>query len=507
MSEQNPSTQNLFPLPAFKNLTLTGTMDVCSGAVEYHYAGAGVTAENYEAYCAELTENGYQLYTANEKDGCLYRTYLNRERGMMLHVTYAAFTYAKEQNVTRYQPCIRVVAAPVGNAPLTETRLLEPAAFDRKQTFASYKKITDSRLTSMQFNRELWHMFGSAFIITLEDGSFVVIDGGIDPAYTRAYNEETEKYDLPVSSTGDEDQLYRVLCDLYRLSHGVRPDGKEHRIRLAAWYVTHFHEDHVGNFIKFAEKYGDKIDAERLIANAPSDAECVHSNDPTLRYRDKIPAICSCFHTPMTYYPVQAGWKFYIRNVEFEVLCTHADLYPEVIYTFNDTSTVIRMSVHNTDGNGCVQGTPATILWLGDMQDVGSQFLRATYGADLRSDMVQISHHGWVGCEWSLYQLVAPRCLLWPDSYGKTTSNGVREYYRPKTYDQEWAMVDYRLVHELPSAEYILVNDKQNVTVTLTKDGPQFALDQLYNAAENDQNPVTQYGDLDTISGILRIPH
>jgi len=42
---------------------------------------------------------------------------------------------------------------------------------------------------------------------------------------------------------------------------------------------------------------------------------------------------------------------------------------------------------------------------------------------------------------------------------------------------------------------YIIVNDLQNVTVTITKDGPQFALEDLYNAAENDTNPITEYGD------------
>ena len=282
----------------------------------------------------------------------------------------------------------------------------------------------------------------------------------------------------------------------------MQPDGSEHRIRIAGWYITHYHEDHAGNLLMFAPKYGSLIDADYLIGTAPSVTEYANSYNPTPLYINEIPTICNSFSTPMAYCKVHTGWKFYLRNMELEVLLTHEDLYPQRINSFNDSSTIIRTTIYNTNGSGIPQGTPTTILWLGDLETKGSQFLRASYGSYLRSDMCQVSHHGGNGCEWALYQLAAPRCLLWPNSY-----SFVRQYFRDDTYSSGYSVIDRHLIHDLPTLEYVIVCDKQNVTVTITKNGPQFALDQLYNAMENDTNPVTQYASLDVAGGIFRVTH
>ena len=458
-----------FPQPAYEGLVLTNSADVANNSVEYCYTGTGVTTANYNAYCATLTQNGYALYTENTIEGSIYRTYLNEEKSVTLHVTFAAFSHAAEQKSTLFQPCIRIVSAPVGANPVTRVRLLDQNDFNPEQT---YTKITDTRITAMQFDRDVGN-WGNAFIITLEDGSFVVLDGGHDQ-----------------EGSGDYIRLYRVLCDLYYLAHGHNPDQTENRIRLAAWYLSHAHADHAYNFTRFAENYGSRIDAERLIANFASDSETYNSYDPNPTTRDRVSTICGYFKTRMVYYKVHTGWKFYLRNVECEVLYTHEDLVPERIDLFNETSTVIRMTIYNTDGNGNRQGTPTTAIWLGDLHLKGSEFLRATYGNYLKSDMCQVAHHGYRGCETAFYQLVAPTCLWWPGSFDEVTgymTNGASNLYYRKT--------DYYLRYELTSVRYIIVNDLQNVTVTITKDGPQFALEDLYNAAENDTNPITEYGD------------
>ena len=201
----------------------------------------------------------------------------------------------------------------------------------------------------------------------------------------------------------------------------------------------------------------------------------------------------------MIYYKVRTGWKFYIRNVEFEVLFTHEDLCPERINFFNESSTAIRMTIYNTDGQGNRQGTPTTALWLGDLYVKGSQFLRATYGDYLQSDMCQVAHHGYNGCEWELYQLVQPKCLWWPAAYSEVTG-----WQTSETGNTNGRDVDRHLYYDLTSAQYIIVCDLQNVTVTVTKDGPQYALDRLYNADTTDHT-IGQYGSKTVESGILKI--
>ena len=470
-----------FPQPDYEALMLTASEDVGENSVEYYYSGSGVTTENYEDYCAKLVSAGFELYTANTIEGSVYRTYVSEAKRAMLHVTYAAFSHASEQRVTRYKKAIRIVSSPIGAKALTQARLLGKEAFNPVQTF---ERITDTRITAMQFDRSESKNWGNAFIITLEDGSFVILDGG-------SGNDNV-----------DSQRLYRVLCDLYQLVHGYPANETDHRIKLAAWYLTHDHWDHAGNFVKFAKAYGAKIDAECMIANLTSDSEDFNSYNPNkiIRNSNNI-QILNSFHTNMIYYKVRTGWKFYIRNVEFEVLYTHEDLVPERISYFNDSSTAIRMTIYNTDGQGHKQGTPTTALWLGDTYEKGSQFLRATYGDYLQSDMCQVAHHGYIGCEWELYQLVQPTCLWWPAAYSEVTGEQTDGTSTWKEY-----VVDRHLYYDLTSVEYIIVCDLQNVTVTVTAEGPQYALDRLYNAdIDFNDHTVNQYGSKTVEGGILKI--
>ena len=469
-----------FPLPDYSGLTLTASEDVGQNSVEYYYSGSGVTTANYDNYCSKLAAAGFELYTENTIEGNVYRTYVSEAKKVMLHVTYAAFTHAAEQKVTRYQKAIRIVSSPTGLKPLAQTRLLEKEAFDPVQTF---EKITDTRITAMKFDRsEEVDNMGNAYIITLEDGSFIVLDGGSSH-----------------SGSTDHHRLYRVLRDLYYLAHGYNANETDHRIKLAAGYLSHAHDDHANNFIAFAEAYGQKIDAERMIANLCSDSETYNSYNPQSHVRNNITAITGSFKTRMAYYKVRTGWKFYIRNVGFEVLFTHEDLCPERLDNFNESSTAVRMTIYNTDGQGNRNGTPTTVLWLGDLQLKASQFLRAAYGDYLHSDMGQVAHHGYNGCEWELYQLIAPKCLWWPAGYGEVTGEWIAG-------TSSWApkVVDYHLFYDLTSVEYIIVNDVQNVTVTITAEGPQYALDRLYNADAADHT-IEQYGSKTVESGILKM--
>ena len=482
-----------FPQPAYEGLTLTASEDVGQNSVEYCYTGSGVTTANYNDYCAKLVAAGFELYTENTIEGSVYRTYVSEEKAAMLHVTYAAFTYAKAQNVTRYQKTIRIVSSPTGIKPQTQARLIEKEAFNPVQTF---EKITDTRVTAMQMQRDIGN-FGNAYIITLEDGSFIIIDGGASE-----------------SGSTDHHRMYRVLRDLYYLAHGYTANETDHRIQLAAWYLTHSHGDHAGNFAQFAGTYGQKIDAERMLANLCSDSETNNAYNPNNGVRDNITMYTGSFKTRMAYYKVRTGWKFYIRNVELEVLFTHEDLCPERLYYFNDSSTAIRMTIYNTDGNGNRQGKPTTVLWEGDMFQKGCQFMRATYGSYLKSDMGQVAHHGYAGCDWAYYQLVSPTIMWWPAAYQEAI-----DWSHPNSSNSTYR-INGQVLYQLQSVEYFIFCDLQNITVTITKDGPQMHLYDPDLAAGSDENKtalynadsaysnfpanVTSYGTREVPAGIFR---
>jgi hypothetical protein len=53
-------------------------------------------------------------------------------------------------------------------------------------------------------------------------------------------------------------------------------------------------------------------------------------------------------------------------------------------------------------------------LFLGDLGVEGGQKLLKRYPTELKSDIVQMAHHGQGGVSKNVYQAIAPRICLWP---------------------------------------------------------------------------------------------
>jgi hypothetical protein len=239
---------------------------------------------------------------------------------------------------------------------------------------------------------------------------------------------------------------------------------------------------------------------EKLLANFTSDEEDYNSYNPTHYVRDRLTNVQSLTQKGMKYVKMHTGEKFYLRNMEIEVLYTHEDL-GEVRYDyFNDSSIAFRTTFYSTDGKGQREGVPTSMIWLGDLFQNGSKCMRAMYGAYLKSDMVQFAHHGFQGCELALYRLIAPTCVWWPSSEQffreATNPNGGYWVYR----------TNHAVVNNIESVAYIIVQDTYNTTVTITKDGADYSLKSesetgLFNAGvsaqgyvEDDYSPITKYG-------------
>ena len=111
------------------------------------------------------------------------------------------------------------------------------------------------------------------------------------------------------------------------------------------------------------------------------------------------------------YYKVHTGQRFFIGNLEIEVMYTHEDLHPWSMMFFNNSSTVLRMTAHETDGNGniLIGSNTVDMIVLGDIQARASQMLRATFGDALKTDMVVLAHHGGNGAEAALYEDINAR--------------------------------------------------------------------------------------------------
>ncbi len=458
-----------FPRPTGDGIEYGGSQDVADGSVLYYYTGNGVNAEAYRAYYNILKSAGYTVYTENKIGNNCFATFVNSEKQSTLQVTYAAYEYATGQDAKSYSPCIRIVSANLTSVNLPDLNILDP--------LQTYTKLTESKITSVNLDSP----YGNSYVITLEDGSFIVYDGG--------------SYEDP----DDGDLLYSVLCDLHTSIKGTKPSPSS-PIVIAAWMLSHGHGDHFVGFNNMLKAYGKNIYIEQAFFNGTSDEEDFNSHNPNSTVRDGIGAILSRAQGNAKCVKVHTGQVFYVRNVEIEVLYTHEDLYPIRSDFFNDGSTVFRTTIYSTDGRGNRLNEGVSTMWLGDMYMRGSKCMRMMYGNYLQSDAVQVAHHGFQGCEWPLYQLIAPECVLWPISltrFIEVTSNATGAYY---------LTTNYKICNNLASVKMIIVADTYHTTITVTEDGFDYRLQKdsptgLYNAGtgangkpNNELRPIASYG-------------
>ena len=106
---------------------------------------------------------------------------------------------------------------------------------------------------------------------------------------------------------------------------------------------------------------------------------------------------------------VHVGQTFYISNVKMDILYTLESYAPKVCNTFNTSSITAKFTFDTGD----------TCLITGDTTGFGLDIVTKMFGDYIKSDIVQISHHGantggYDHGTMALYKKAAPETLLWP---------------------------------------------------------------------------------------------
>ena len=341
-------------VPEFEGGVRFGTHDADLGSLMIYYTDT--TPEDFEAYCKKLEKAGWSLWQRNDIEGNLHAGYESREG--FVYVYY-----------TPYEKAVRIVTNKAGEYEL-------PVNTEKKRQ----KKLAEAKIVQLACDYTR-HDYGMGYIVALENGNFVIFDGGD--------NRDTNTY---------VDVLISRLRELNK-----RPDG---RIVIEGWFISHVHVDHYGTFENFCYKYGKEVEIEQLIWNTPSENYACNSVSPDRKLQDHLTAMQAAMAKPMRVVKVHAGMRFYLGNAEFEILHTTEDIFPKTPYYFNDTSTVWRMNYKGQSS-----------MWLGDVAEKGSEAMCKKYGPYLKSDIVQVSHHGYVGATVELYTHVAAEVALWPINY------------------------------------------------------------------------------------------
>jgi len=346
----------------------------------------------------DVGEDAYLLYklTATVDDYTAYNKKLE-DAGYKLYTTNeiatAKFaTYYNDTTVVSVQfggdsdKSLRVVVEPLANTALP--MLEKPEDADATVTVSSISQLNP-------------HHF--CMVIQLSNGHFIVIDSG---------NNGRQK-------------------DLSDFLRAKAPDGKP---VVEAWIFTHFHQDHIGGFVDYTgvSSLMRYITIKSVIYNFPQTqiVNTASSNDLSNMKKWSERIMPALREKGTTFYQARTGQKYYFGNAEIEILWTFEDIMPFNIFTDVTNHTCIGFTV-NIAGQ--------KIMITGDSTEQEFRMVANKYGETLKSDMVQLAHHGGGngGGDHDFYKLVNAPIVFHPNESEKYPSVGSNE---------KWAIKNAQLV-------------------------------------------------------------
>ena len=239
---------------------------------------------------------------------------------------------------------------------------------------SSYPKVVEGATTAADtyLNGAEIHMLSSStrsqmmsFVIKTKNGKLIVVDGGLPE-------------------------------DAPHLVETIKSFGTE----VSAWILSHPHSDHGGAFAKIAENGFEGLQINAFYYNIREQAWYdkfeSHRAGMVNTIRNaiaKLPAGVS--------HMTSKGEVYYVDGVAIHVL---NNPYWIESNSINNSSVVFRLDFDN--------GT--RVLFLGDMGPQAGESLKAEVPAsELKSDIVQMAHHGQYGVNKDVYELIAPKVAMW----------------------------------------------------------------------------------------------
>ncbi|MBO5200761.1 MAG: MBL fold metallo-hydrolase [Clostridia bacterium] len=357
---------------------------------------SGTSADTYNKYLKLLEYAGFTKYTSNTIGDNLFATYANENLAINVY-------YISSNSTTR------VIWESIGKLPALEAE----NTYDKTTT-------VDSTVTGISVGE----YEGAAYLFRLEDGSFIVYDGG------------------QANGTVENGKA------IYNAILAQTPEGEKPVI--AAWIFSHAHSDHLGGFTTFSLLYRDKVTVERLVCNFPEGSETVDfmkSNSVTEygAFNDVVAELYADVPVVKPY----TGNKLYIRNATVEVLQTFDDFYPTTLAesNFNTTSTIYRIHIGGQ-----------SILMLGDATPASENKLLEQFGSYMKTDVLQLAHHGIDGTMAS-YQTYDPEYALLPAS-----KHFYKQYVKNDATAHAW---NRWLLNESENMKYMFVSGYGTFTVKL----------------------------------------
>ena len=356
---------NILNVPIYPNATVMNVGQ--EHTMQYAYKTEGTV---FRAYQDALLDAGFRPVFEREACGNVFATYAS-------DTAYAHLYYVIDTRT------VRVISSALKGISLPQFAV----GGEVNTAFAS--KVTQSVLDYYYYDENdpasrSDGNFGACYIVTLDDGSLLVYDGG-------------GKW-----GKNDVERIWGLIEE-----RGTRNENG--KIVIAGWIITHEHVDHFWCMHHVLTRHGTELELRALYCT-PIARELLVGRAKG-EYYVETPDALPKLHSAVGAFDLvrmHTGQIFWVRNVKIEVLFTPEDIFPENaerFYDFNDTSTVTRLTV-------CGK----TFLNLGDAYHVASRTMVGLWGNALKSDYCTLAHHGWGGCTRSLYDHVAPRLVFVPFS-------------------------------------------------------------------------------------------
>lgn len=402
---------NKMPTYDFDNTELKATYD--SGDDCYLALVNKATESTHSEYLTKLEDEGYKKYTDNNINNNLFATYIKDD--LVINASY--YPTKKEE---------RILIEELGDRALP--------GLESENT---YTKVCDSLLLQVGVSPDISsEKNGMCFIYRLEDGTFIIYDGG-------HLGERNDESNLPRQNARR----------IYELMKEYAPDPKN--IVVKAWIITHGHSDHVNASRDFVEGYSSNVTIERFLVNFPEASQANNTTTGTRQANDLLAKLAK--YSPSTkLIKIHPGYKFYFANAEIEFLYTIELYAPSKLTYYNTSSLVSTVTI-------CGQ----KFMMTGDMSEDANGIIRALYGKTLKSDFVQVAHHGYQGGSTQFYSLVDPTWAFWPISSSgyETLKNNARNEYMFK----DGTNLQQTFVALFKTTEVKLPFDGTNYTVTDNK--------------------------------------
>lgn len=379
-------------LPAFQTENGVFEGSYYCGDENYELCFSGTTEAEYEAYLDELFARGFTAYDENKIADCRFGTYLAPDERAGEIVVFASHFPAIGRTQIVYGPRAYLPSTeqpPMPAEPI-ETTLTQP------YRMCAYNGNMGDIVRGAP---------GMSYVVQLADGSFIVIDGG--PCDGKVIPKVCRKgvwIDLPETQSTDAQNLFDLLCEM-------SPDEKP---RIAAWFITHPHSDHMALANQFLPTYADRVEIELAAFNFPDfDTVYCKNESPTMNhkrhaapFRERIRDLYGAKECV-----IHAGQRFYFAGCEVEILMTQEEHYPISFMWGNHMSCAFRMKF-----------AEKTAMMLGDCEKNICQRMSDCYGKELKSDILQLTHHGSNGGCLDINYLVDPDICLWAiDGYRFST--------------------------------------------------------------------------------------